>query len=407
MQIVEDHIATVAAKEIPVWDIDPYSTEILKNPEPYYAELREKGSFVHIPRYAMLACGRYEATKEVFSDWERFVSSRGVGLTDFSIVKPWRPPSIVLEVDPPYHRKTRTVISRALSPRAVADLKDTFAAAAEMLIDGLIGRGEFDAVADLAEAFPVSVFPAAVGLKEINKRYLIDYGAIGFNALGPDNELRRTGWSKTSEIVPWITKQCRRESLRPDGFGATIYAAVDSGELTEDEASLLVRSLLAAGIDTTVTGIGNTIWCLARNPREFAKLKGDPGLARPAFEEALRYTSPVHSFCRTANVDTVVDGIPIAKDTKILCVLGSANLDERKWSRADSYEIDRRPIGHLALGTGIHGCVGQNVARAEAEAVLTAIANKVGAIELAGEPVWRPNNAIHALDHLPVRFVKS
>lgn len=404
MQLVQDHIATPIFSDIPVWDIDPYDVAILRDPVPYYAELRERGPFVYIPRYAMLACGRYEETKEVFSSWERFVSSRGVGLTDFSVAKPWRAPSIVLEVDPPYHTRTRTVISRALSPRAVSGLKDSFAETADALIERLLGIEEFDAIDQLAEAFPVSVFPAAVGLKEINKRFLVDYGAIGFNALGPDNDLRRVGWARASEIVPWITAQCKREALLPEGFGATIYAAVDSGELDENEAGMLVRSLLAAGVDTTVTGIGNTLWCLGSNPAEFEKLRLDPTRARPAFEEALRYTSPVHSFCRTASIDTEVSGIKIAKDTKILCVLGSANLDDRKWPRANAYEIDRKPVGHLALGTGIHGCVGQNVARAEAEAVFTAIANKVGSIEVIGEPVWRPNNAIHALDSMRIRL---
>ncbi|WP_105385065.1 cytochrome P450 [Neorhizobium alkalisoli] len=406
MQFVEDHIATAVSHDIPVWDVDPYDVEILKNPVPFYAELRERGAFVYIPRYAMLACGRFDETREVFSDWERFVSSRGVGLIDFSVAKPWRAPSIVLEVDPPYHTRTRTVIARALSPRAVSELKDSFAAEAEKLVDELLEIGEFDAVGDLSEAFPVKVFPAAVGLQEINKRALVDYGAVGFNALGPDNELRRTGWAKASEIVPWITAQCKREALLPAGFGATIYAAADAGEITEEEAGMLVRSLLSAGVDTTVTGIGNTIWCLAENPGEFEKLKADPKLARPAFEEALRYTSPVHSFCRTASLDTAVNGIAIPKDTKILCVLGSANLDERKWQRANRYEIERKPVGHLALGVGIHGCVGQNVARAEAEAVFTVIAKKVGAIELVDAPTWRPNNAIHALDSMRVRFLK-
>ncbi|ANT54327.1 cytochrome P450 [Mesorhizobium amorphae] len=404
MQLVADHIPTKISADIPVWDIDPYDAEILRNPAPYYVELRKRGPFVHIPRYAILACGRFNETREVFSDWQRFVSSRGVGLTDFQVAPSWRKPSIVLEVEPPYHTRTRTVISRALSPRAMSVLKDAFAERANALVDDLVERGEFDVVPDLAEAFPVSVFPAAVGLQEIDTRALVDFGAFGFNALGPDNALRSAALERGPQIMPWIMKHCKREALAPGGFGETIYAAADAGELTEDEAAMLVRSLLSAGVDTTVTGIGNAVWCLASNPGEFEKLKRDPKLARPAFEEALRYTSPVHSFCRTASVDTTVGGVDIPQDTKILCVLGAANLDEDQWPEARYYKVDRRPVGHLAFGVGIHGCVGQNVARAEAEAVLTAIASKVGSIEFVSEPVWRPNNAIHALDSMRVRF---
>ncbi|WP_346914634.1 cytochrome P450 [uncultured Roseibium sp.] len=404
MTMIEGHIVPKVPDGVPVWDVDPYDPAILSDPQAYYADLRAKGPFAYIPRYGVLACGRYAETKEVFGDHSRFVSSRGVGLLDFKLEKPWRPPSIVLEVDPPYHAKTRTVMARALSPKAVAQLKEDFRAAADKLVDELLEKGTFEAVEDLAEVFPVRVFPKAVGLKQANRRALVDYGAMVFNALGPDNAIRRTALAKAPDIVPWIMEQCARENLESEGFGATIYAAADNGELTMEEAGMLVRSLLSAGVDTTVTGIGSALWCLASFPEEFERLKADPKLARPAFEEALRYTSPVHTFCRTADVDTEVSGVSIAKDTKILCVLGAANLDGEHWSEADRFDIARRPTGHLAFGTGIHGCVGQNVARAEVEAVLLALADKVGAIEMTGEAVWRPNNAIHALDRMPIRF---
>lgn len=403
-RMLEEHVAIPRPQGMAVWDIDPYSDDVLAHPEPYYAELRARGSFVYIPRYALLACGRYRETKEVFSDWQRFVSSRGVGLTDFKLAKPWRPPSIILEVDPPDHAKTRAVMVRVMSPRALTELRQSFQAAADALVDALLAKGTFDAVPDLAEAYPTSVFPQAVGLTEIDTRKLVDYGAMVFNALGPDNALRRRAMAGGPEVVPWIMAQCQRQRLAPGGFGAMIYAAADQGEITEAEAGMLVRSLLSAGVDTTVTGIGNAIWCLAGNPGEFQRLRENPRLALPAFEETLRFTSPVHSFCRTANQATEVNGVAIPQDAKILCVLGAANLDPDHWPDADRFDITRRPVGHLAFGVGIHNCVGQNVARAEAGALFTAIANKVAAIEFAGDAVWRPGHAIHALDSLPVRF---
>lgn len=404
VRLVEEHVAIEPPDGVAVWDIDPYGDDILADLPAYYGELRARGGFVYLSRYAMLACGRYRETKEVFSDWKRFVSSRGVGLTDFKLQKPWRPPSIILEVDPPYHARTRTVMTRVMSPRAVAELKQAFQAAADTLVDRLLGKGTFDAVPDLAEAYPTAVFPQAVGLTEIDTRRLIDYGAMVFNALGPDNVLRRKAMARGPDVVPWIMEQCKRERLAPQGFGADIYAAADQGEITSDEAGMLVRSLLSAGVDTTVTGLGSAIWCFAGNPAEFDRLKANPRLALPAFEEALRLTSPVHSFCRTANQATEVNGTPIPQDAKILCVLGAANLDPDQWPQPDRFDITRRPIGHLAFGVGIHNCVGQNVARAEADALLTAIARKVDAIEFAGAAVWRPGHAIHALDSLPVTF---
>ncbi|PXA85258.1 cytochrome P450 [Caulobacter sp. D4A] len=403
--MIEGHMAFQPAAGIPVWDIDPYAESVLLNSGDYYAELRARGPLVYIPKWSVLASGRYEETREIFSDHSRFVSSRGVGLNDFKYGKPWRPPSIILEVDPPDHTKTRKVMARALSPKAIAGLKEDFRRAAERIIDQLIEQDDFEAVAELAEAFPVAVFPKAVGMVDSDRRRLVDYGAMVFNALGPDNKFRRAAMAQAPDIVPWITAACARDRLTKDGLGALIYGAADDGEVTEDEAAMLVRSFLSAGVDTTVTGIGSALWCLASNPQEFERLKADPSLARPCFEEVLRFTSPVHTFTRTANQDTEVAGLPIAEGTKILCALASANLDPAKWGDPDVFRIDRKPVGHMAFGAGIHGCVGQNLARLELEAVLSVLAERVDRIEFAGEAVWRPNNAIRALDHMQLRFI--
>jgi len=286
----------------------------------------------------------------------------------------------------------------------VRKLTAYFQSEADQLIDTLLEKDSFDAVSELAETYSTSVFPRATGLKNIDTKLLVNYGAMVFNALGPDNLLRREAMAMGATIVPWILEQCKRENLYGDGFGASIYNSADKGDITQEEAGMLVRSLLSAGVDTTVTVIGNALWCFVNFPDQFENLKANPDLARGAFEEVLRYTSPVHSFCRTAVADTQVSGTDIVEGTKILCVLGAANLDKNQWPDADKFDITRRAAGHLALGSGIHGCVGQNIARAEGEAILSAIARKVSTIELINKAVWRPNNAIHALDEMNIAF---
>ena len=256
---------------VPTWDIDPYAIENLTD-RTYFDELRAKGAFAYIPKYGVLACGGYAVTKEVFSDHERFVSSRGVGLSDFKLEKPWRPPSIVLEVDPPYHNKTRRAIMKALSPKAVRDLRDAFKADAETLIDQIPQKQDIEGVFDLAEAFPTRVFPKAVGIKEPDTRMLIDYGAMVFNAVGPDNTLREKSTANAPTIVGWIMEQCARDRLTEEGIGAMLFASADAGEITEDEAGMLVRSLLSAGVDTTVTGIGPCV-----KPGAIRKAEGRSG----------------------------------------------------------------------------------------------------------------------------------
>ena len=404
MTLTEGHLTIDPPAGVPVWNVDPYAPDIQTDPIPFFADMRAKGPFAYLPKYSMLICGGYEVTKEVFSDHERFVSSRGVGLQDFSMGEPWRPPSIVLEVDPPDHNRTRRAIMRALSPKVVADLKPLFKADADALVASLIGR-DIDGVADLAEVFPCTVFPKAVGLKNPDRKMLLSYGLMVFNALGPDNAQRQAAMANAPVVGPWIAEQCLRENLTEGGIGAAIYASADDGVLTEDEAGMLVRSLLSAGVDTTVTAVGSALWSFAKAPEQFAVLRDDPqGRALAAFEETIRYTSPVNAFCRTTNVDTEVAGVSIAAGTKILCVLGAANLDDAHWLEADRFDISRRTIGHLGLGAGVHTCVGQNIARAEGQAVLQALGEQVSAIKQTGPAVWRANNAIRALDSLPLRL---
>jgi len=405
MELIEGHRPVTPADGMPVLDVDPYDPAILEAPHDYYDKLREAGEVVFIPRYSVLAVGRYATTHKVFSDHENFVSSRGVGLNDFALEPPWRPPSIILETDPPEHTRARRVMARAMSPKSARDLAGMFRDVAERIVDRVIGGGVIDGVADLAEPYPTQVFPEAVGMKDTNARHLVDYGAMVFNAVGPDNDLRRAAMARAGEIVPWITGACTRERLTDDGLGAMIYADADRGEITPDEAGMLVRSFLSAGVDTTVTGVGNALWCLSQNPGEWEKLKADPSLARPAFEEVLRFTSPVHTFGRTAGRETEIAGFPVAEGTKVLCVLGAANMDPDKWGDPQVFRIDRRPSGHIAFGAGIHGCVGQNLARAELEALLRAMVERIDRIDPAGQAIWRPNNAIRALDHLPLRLI--
>lgn len=405
MTLIEGHRAMTPAGSIPVLEIDPYDPEVLRDPDAYYTALRELGEVVYIPKYNVLAVGRFAITRDVFSNFETFVSSRGVGLNDFSLEKNWRERSIILEVDPPDHTKTRKVMARALSPKVMKSMADLFRDTAVRVVDEILEKGVIEAVTDLAEPYPTQVFPKALGMTETNPRYLVDYGAMVFNSVGPDNELRRASLKHAGEIVPWITAACARERLTPDGMGAMVYADADQGEITQDEAGLLVRSFLSAGVDTTVTGIGNALWCLSQNPGEWQKLRDDPSLLRPAFEEVLRYTSPVHTFGRTAGHDTEIAGHAVAEGTKILCVLGAANMDPEKWGDPQVFRIDRRPVGHVGFGAGIHGCVGQNLARAELEALLTEMLRRIDRIEPAGTPEWRPNNAIRALDRLPLRLI--
>jgi len=251
-------------------------------------------------------------------------------------------------------------------------------------VDELLAIGSFDAIADLAEAYPLSVFPDAVGLKKEGREHLLPYAGVVFNAFGPPNALRQAAIERSLPHQAYVAEQCQRDNLDPAGFGGCIHARVDAGDITAAEAPLLVRSLLSAGIDTTVNGLGAAIYCLARFPDQWARLRSDPSLARNAFEEAVRFESPVQTFFRTTTRRVEISGCTIGEGEKVLMFLAAANRDPRRWDEPDRYDITRKTSGHVGFGSGIHMCVGQLVARLEGEAMLTALARKVSSIEIAG-----------------------
>jgi 4-methoxybenzoate monooxygenase (O-demethylating) len=386
----------------PVCDIDPFCRDFFENPFPAYETLREAGPVVRLPRYGVWAVARYKEVHAVLNDWRTFCSSRGAGLTDFAKEKPWRPKSLVLETDPPLHDRTRRVLNRVLSASVMQSLRERFAQEADALMDKLIAAGSFDAIADLAEAYPLTVFPDAMGMRRENRHFLLPYGNMVFNSFGPRNEFFEAAVADAEPVLAWLQRQMQRGAFAPGGFGAAIHAASDTGELTEEEAPVVARSLLTAGVDTTVSGIGAAVYCLARFPEQFAVLRADPSLARAAFEEAVRYESPVQTFFRTTTRPVEIGEVAVDEGEKVLMFLGAANRDPRHWERPDEYDITRRTIGHVGFGSGIHQCVGQLLARLEGECVLSALARKVASIEIAGPPRRRYNNTLRALASLPV-----
>ncbi|MGF7121457.1 cytochrome P450 [Rhodococcus sp. BE178] len=390
--------------DLPGLDDDPFDDATLADPYEFHARLRAAGPVVRLPRYDVLAMGRYTDVHAALTDWRTFVSGRGVGLSDFQHETPWRTPSLLLEADPPDHTSVRAAMNAILSPRSVRQLRDHLQQQADLLVDALVRRGEFDAVTDLAEVFPLQVFPDAVGVRAEGRENLLPYGAMAFNAFGPRNDRVTRALETAEPIQAWISESCERANLSVTGFGAQIWAAADRGEITHAQAPMLVRSLLTAGVDTTVFGIGNALHALAAHPAQWSILHERPNLAKFAFDEALRFESPVQTFFRTTAADTEFAGHRIAEGQKVLLFLGSGNRDERHWGdRSEEFDIQRAASGHVAFGMGIHQCVGQPIARLEAETILTALARRVRRIEPTAAAVPRLNNTLKGWASIPVR----
>lgn len=387
---------------VPSLVIDPFDEAFLADPYAHHDALRDAGPVVWLPAIGAYGMARHAQVQAALRDHETYCSGRGVGLADFATETPWRPPSLLLEVDPPLHDRTRGLMNRVVSLKSLKELRPTWAARAHQLAERLVAKRRFDAVAELGEAYPMLVFPDTIGVPKAGREQLLIYAAAIFNAFGPRNAVFERGNAAAGDAIAWVTQACKRENLAPGGWGMAVYEAADAGACTADEAERLIRSFLSAGVDTTVNGISHLILALATHPDEWQRLRDEPGLGKRAFEESLRWDSTAQTFFRTTARAVEVDGVTIPEGAKVLLFLGAANRDPRRWEAPERYDILRPTSGHIGFGFGIHQCLGQMVARLEAELVLEALVPRIKSIRLAEEPVRRLNNTLHAIDSLMV-----
>lgn len=391
-------------------DLDPFSPQFRADPFTAYARLRElEAPLVWLRRHSIWVASRYEPVRAVLNDWKRFSNAGGGGIKNYFLERPWRPPSLILEVDPPEHQRARKVLMQALAPERLQRLRATFAAAAERLIDEALARGTLDAIPDLVQRFPLTVFPDAVGMRPGEDRSnMLVYGAMVFGGFGPVTPWYEELMKRADSVTAWIMERCQRSALADDGIGAAIYAQADAGSITESEATLLVRSLLSAGVDTTIDSIGLCLRCLAEHPDQWALLRADPDLARAAFEEATRYDSSSQSLFRTTLHDFDFQGVPLQRHRKVLVLIGAAGRDPARWNDPDRFDITRKvAAGQIGYGAGIHSCVAQMMARLEAEVFFRALAQKVQHIELTGPGQLRLQPGLRGLSSLPVRLTRK
>ena len=383
-------------------DIDPFTDENIRDPHGWHPALRDPGPLVWLSAYEIWGTGRYALAKEILNDWETYCSSAGVGLPNFHADTPWRPPSKLLEADPPEHSPRRAVADSVMSHANLRNLRPMIAEQARLLVDRLLEKGHVDGVTEIAQAFILKVFADAVGLGPDDREKLLAYGNMVFNAFGPLNTNFDESTRPAEAVTDYIMRCCTRAELRPDGLGAQAYKAADEGEVTEEEALFIVRSMLGAGLDTTIDAIGNALNCFAKHPGEWQKLRADHTRARAAVEEVLRYDSPFQSYFRTTTRDVELAGHHIPAKRKIMVSVGAANRDPDAWDEPDRFNIDRDASAHLGFGYGIHNCMGQAMARLEMEALFTEMATRIERLEVTARAPRRLNNTLHGFETLPL-----
>jgi cytochrome P450 len=398
---------TQTHRRTPEIDIDVFGDEFLANPHSFHGRLRDAGPLIYLSRYDVFGMARHAEVSAALKDWSAFLSSRGVGLSDFSKEEPWRPPSLLLETDPPVHDRTRGLMNAVVNLATLRTLRPLWQSEADRLVADLIDRRNIDGIQDLAQIYPLRIFPSTIGLPDGGEDHLLAYAMATFNAFGPRNHIFDAANTAAGPSVAWIAMACERANLKPGGWGRAVYAAADAGVCTDDEAARLVRSFLSAGVDTTINGIGNMLLAFAENPDQWAKLRDTPSLVKRVFDEALRWDSTVQTFFRTTSRPIEIADSHVPEGAKVLLFLAAANRDPRKWQNPEKFDLDRVTSGHVGFGYGIHQCLGQMVARMEAETILAALIPKVKEIRMTGAPVRILNNTLHALGSLPIELVRA
>lgn len=393
---------TNTSTQIKILDVDPFSRENILNPYPLLTQLREEGPVTRLAPYGTYAVAGFDEVYEVLTDFETFISGGGLGLKDIREEESWRPPSI-LESDPPIHTVMRRALTGVINPGTVRALREPFTPAAVEIVSELSKLSTFDANTDLAERYPIRVFPDAVGIPQAGREHLLPYGNMVFNAFGPENDIFLEAFEGGQIHSDVVMNACERENLGDTGFGAQIWSKVEEGIISQTQATLLVRALLSAGVDSTILGIGNIVKVLASYPDAWAALRQDRSLLRFAVDEALRLESPFQKYHRTVTVDTVLGGVEIPAGSKLVVFLGAANRDPLRWGDdADTFNLDRNSSGHVAFGMGLHQCIGQPIARLESEIILEQLLNTFESIELVSEPTPLAHNVLRGFTSIPV-----
>lgn len=384
--------------ESPFETLDLYCDASLLDPYPIYDALREAGEAVWLEQHHVWAIAGFDTARMVLRNHTDFISGEGIGLTP-AANEALR--GAVLASDAQQHALLRSVLNERLTPRGLTSLVPTIAQVAEDIVSGVLERGSFDAVQDLAQVFPVTVVADLIGVPDEVRPRLLRWADSMFNAFGPPNQRTLDALPSLGEMGSYL-QSVTIDQLKPGSLGAAIYEAGSRGTLQPRQCAVLLGAYLGAGIDTTVNSIAAALKLFADYPDQWDLIRSNPDLIPQAFDEVLRLECPVLGFTRVAARDTEIHGLAVLKGQRVLVLNAAANRDGRKFPEPARFDVRRAPRDHLAFGAGRHHCAGQFLARIEFQAIFRVLSARVARFE-AGAPVMHLNNVIRGLAALPMR----
>lgn len=314
---------------------------------------------------------------------------------------------LMLTMDPPRHTALRTLVSRAFTPRQVTKLNEHIADMARDVVDSVIEQGYCDFANDVAGALPAHVIAEMLGtpLEDGRRLYaLIERMNQGGSPTNPDV------LDAAMEMLGYASELAARKREQPgeDIATALLHAEVDGQRLTDMEFNYFVLLLINAGGDTTRNLVAGGMCVLMDHPEDLATLAAQPSMLPTAVEELLRYVTPVNTFARIAARDAELRGVPIRKGDRVAMFYPSANRDDSRFAEPYRFDMRRTPNPHLGFGGGgTHFCLGANLARVEAAALLGEVLVRMKNLELAGPVERTPSTTMNSLHTMPVRFTPA
>lgn len=391
-------------------DLDHTVAEYAQNAPEIWSELRSECPVAHTERFG--GCwfpARHEDVSEIAHDTEHF-SSRGIIVNDmgFRGESPvgFAPP---ITSDPPFHQVARKLLLGPFSPKAVAELEPATRETCRSLIREMLATTGPDGVLDAATAYsqhiPVRVIARMLGLPETDGE---KFRAFIHRILEKPGQVSVAPSETMAAYLEGVILD-RVDNPRDDLISYLAHADIDGMPLTPDHVFGSIALLLIAGIDTTWSAIGASLWHLAQNPDHQARLRAEPELWPFAVEEFLRYYAPV-TMARVVQEPVTVGEAEMSPGDWVLLPFPSANRDEEAFEDAESFVIDRQRNRHAAFGLGIHRCVGSNLARMELRVALQEWTAAVTSFELADddpESVRWATGQVRGPRELPVRILEA
>ncbi|MDI3403535.1 cytochrome P450 family protein [Streptomyces cavernicola] len=318
----------------------------------------------------------------------------------------------LLNIDPPDHTRLRRLVSKAFTPRRVAQFAPRVQELTDQLIDRFVAKGEADLIHEFAFPLPIYAICDLLGVPREDQDDFRDWaGMMIRHGGGPRGGVARS----VKKMRGYLAELIHRKRLEPgDDLISGLIKASDHGEhLTENEAAAMAFILLFAGFETTVNLIGNGTYQLLRNPGERERLQrslaaGETGLLETGVEELLRHDGPVElATWRFATEPLTIGGQEIASGDPVLVVLAAADRDPERFADPDTLDLSRRDNQHLGYGHGIHYCLGAPLARLEGQTAIATLLRRLPDLRLAAEPDdlrWRGGLIMRGLRTLPVEF---